>query len=61
MGDEGAAGAVRLAAYVRRAAGQLDAAPGAQFLRGGLVFPIPAPFLPPMPIQPGLMTLRIST
>jgi cytochrome b pre-mRNA-processing protein 3 len=41
FGDEGAAGAVRLAAYVRRAAGQLDAAQGAQFLRGGLVFPDP--------------------
>jgi cytochrome b pre-mRNA-processing protein 3 len=41
FGGEGAPGAPRLAAYVRRAAGQLDAAQGAQFLRGGLAFPDP--------------------
>jgi cytochrome b pre-mRNA-processing protein 3 len=40
-----AAGAARLAAYVRRAAGRLDAAQGAQFLRGGLVFPDPCAIL----------------
>jgi cytochrome b pre-mRNA-processing protein 3 len=38
----GAAGGVaRLADYVRRAAGQLDAVDGAQFLRGSLAFPEP--------------------
>ena len=41
FGGDGAPGVARLAAYVRRAAGQLDAAQGAQFLRGGLAFPDP--------------------
>ena len=60
FGGDGAPGAARLAAYVRRAAGQLDATQGAQFLRGGLAFPDPAPFWPAMSIQPELMALRIS-
>jgi hypothetical protein len=36
-----AAGVAPLAHYVRRAAGQLDAVDGAQFLRGLLAFPEP--------------------
>jgi cytochrome b pre-mRNA-processing protein 3 len=43
----GAAGGVaRLADYVRRAAGRLDAVDGAQFLRGSLAFPEPHAILP---------------
>jgi cytochrome b pre-mRNA-processing protein 3 len=45
FGGDGAPGAARLAAYVRRAAGQLDATQGAQFLRGGLAFPDPRAIL----------------
>jgi cytochrome b pre-mRNA-processing protein 3 len=36
-----AGGVARLADYVRRAAGRLDAVDGAQFLRGALAFPEP--------------------
>ena len=50
-----AGGVARLAGYVRRAAGQLDAADGAQFLRGGLAFPDPHAILAGDADRRGLM------
>jgi len=45
FGCGGAGGVAALADYVRRAAGQLDAVDGAQFLRGLLAFPEPRAIL----------------